>query len=181
MQDYSFIKKTGINDLKSLFAFEGNSQGDTSCSNSIEEFIASKGWMSFMFKCDLTKEAIDEELAQRKLWNDNYIKELKENGTFGEDYCTNVSIELDPLYDSPISLESAKPLMSHRITILDFSNHEKVIDWEEEMEKCKKSFYYFYTNYMLVDGRKATTRLNEENFNRLINSAIKPYNKDGKD
>jgi len=44
---------------------------------------------------------------------------------------------------------------------------------KEEYEKCKASPYYFATNYMLVKGpdgedRLFTTRLNEEEFNKLI-------------
>jgi len=45
-------------------------------------------------------------------------------------------------------------------------------DWKEEIEKCKASPYYWYTNYCYVhtvDGPKlATTRLSEEDFNKLF-------------
>ncbi len=36
----------GISDLKSEYAFHGNSQGDDSKTNSVDEFIGSGGWKS---------------------------------------------------------------------------------------------------------------------------------------
>ncbi len=40
--------------------------------------------------------------------------------------------------------------------------------WDDELEKCKASPYYFYTNYYTtVNGDKATTRLSEEEFNKM--------------
>lgn len=47
------------------------------------------------------------------------------------------------------------------------------IDWKVEMEKCKNSFYYFFTNYYLVDGKKVTTRYKEDEFNMLFSKAVK--------
>lgn len=45
-------------------------------------------------------------------------------------------------------------------------------DWEEEMEKCVSSPYYFYTHFIHIkteDGLKpATTRLTEEEFNKYF-------------
>lgn len=43
--------------------------------------------------------------------------------------------------------------------------------WQSEMEKCKASPYYFYTKYVLVDGKPFTTNLTEEEFNEEF---IKP-------
>ena len=48
------------------------------------------------------------------------------------------------------------------------TENEKIY-WEEELRKCKESPYYFFTNYYTVDGKKATTRLNEEDFNNFWN------------
>lgn len=42
---------------------------------------------------------------------------------------------------------------------------EKRTSAQEEMGKCKNSPYYFYTNYFMVDGEKATTHLSEKDFN----------------
>lgn len=52
-------------------------------------------------------------------------------------------------------------------------SENKTIDWEVEMQKCKDSVYYFFTNYYLVDGKPATTRYNEEEFNKLFYEAAK--------
>lgn len=41
-------------------------------------------------------------------------------------------------------------------------------DNNAEFEKCKQSPYYLYTNYFTVNGEKATTRLSEEDFNKLF-------------
>lgn len=49
------------------------------------------------------------------------------------------------------------------------------VNWEREMQRCKESFYYFYTNYVIVNGKPATTRLPEEAFNRLVFATVKPY------
>ena len=46
----------------------------------------------------------------------------------------------------------------------------KSIDWQEELDKCLKSPYYFYTNYVKVQSKdgvvNATTLLSEEDFNK---------------
>ena len=119
---YKITGRKGINDLKSLYAFVGNSQGDSSASNSIEEYQAAKGWMSFVFDCELTQEAIEEEIQKRKSWNDAYIKELKETGEYGKVYFINVQVELDPIYDAPT--KSAPVAESFRMEFLDLSKHK---------------------------------------------------------
>ncbi len=43
---------------------------------------------------------------------------------------------------------------------------DNCVDWKEEMDKCIESPYYFYTTYFMVDGKKATTFLSEEEFNK---------------
>ena len=119
---YKISGRKGINDLKSLYAFVGNSQGDSSASNSIEEYQAAKGWMSFVFDCEFTQEAIEEEIQKRKSWNETYIKELKETGEYGKVYFINVQVELDPIYDAPI--KSAPVAESFRMEFLDLSKHK---------------------------------------------------------
>lgn len=43
----------------------------------------------------------------------------------------------------------------------------KLTDYiKEEIEKCKSSPFYFATNYWVVDGKKFTTFLTEEEFNK---------------
>ena len=116
---YKITGRKGINDLKSLYAFVGNSQGDSSASNSIEEYQAAKGWMIFVFDCELTQEAIEEEIQKRKSWNETYIKELKETGEYGKVYFINVQVELDPIYDAPTKITPAAE--SFRMEFLDLS------------------------------------------------------------
>lgn len=38
----------------------------------------------------------------------------------------------------------------------------------EEFRRCKESHWYFYTNYVMIDGKKATTELTEEEFNKTF-------------
>lgn len=45
---------------------------------------------------------------------------------------------------------------------------EKNYRLEAEFEKCKASPYYFYTNHFMVNGKKATTPLSEEDFNSIF-------------
>ena len=119
---YKITGRKGIDDLKGLYAFVGNSQGDSSASNSIEEYQAAKGWMSFVFTCELTQESIEEEIQKRKSWNDAYIKELKETGEYGKIYYVNIQVELDPIYDTPI--KSTPAAGSFRMEFLDLSKHK---------------------------------------------------------
>ena len=121
---YKITGRKGIDDLKSLYAFVGNSQGDSSASNSIEEYQAAKGWMSFVFDCNLTQEAIEEEIQKRKSWNDAYIKELK------EDFIKTLSNEFSGGYI--IVAPDKKGL------IVDFSLDISVYDAITEKLKIKK-------------------------------------------
>jgi hypothetical protein len=57
----------------SIFAFRGNSQGDTSVSNNLEDYLGSGGWMSinsdFKDISPLTQEAIDARVIElTKKW-----------------------------------------------------------------------------------------------------------------
>ncbi len=45
-------------------------------------------------------------------------------------------------------------------------------DWQEEMQKCIDSPYYFYTSYCKVEGVDATVRYTEEQFNELIRQGV---------
>jgi len=120
MKSYEIKGKKGIDDLKSLFAFRGNSQGDESCSNSIADFKTSEGWMSFQFDCEMTDEAIEKELQDRIAWNNNYISSLIEEDTYGDEYINFISVEEDPLFDnSPVVKGS---LESFRMTFLNIGD-----------------------------------------------------------
>jgi len=39
---------------------------------------------------------------------------------------------------------------------------------KSEIDKCKESPYYFYTNYVTVNGKLATTHLTEKEFNDIF-------------
>ncbi len=41
-------------------------------------------------------------------------------------------------------------------------------DWQDEIEKCKKSPYYYATNYLTLNGKQFTTRHTEEEFNKFF-------------
>lgn len=118
---YTFKVKAGIDDLKSLFAFHGNSQGDRTVTNSIDDFNNSKGWLSFLFDCELTEEAIAKEIKRRIRWNNNYIKKLKREGSFGKEYENVLEIVKHPIFDEPINnLNVADaPLTSYSFLLLD--------------------------------------------------------------
>lgn len=42
---------------------------------------------------------------------------------------------------------------------------------KEELDKCKKSPYYFFMNYCTINGKPAKTSLSEEDFNKLWGAA----------
>ena len=44
------------------------------------------------------------------------------------------------------------------------------MNWNEELEKCKKSPYYFATKYLTVNGKPFTTLHSEEEFNKFFNN-----------
>lgn len=115
--------KYGIDDLKSVYAYRGNSQGDNSGSNDVEQ-NKNNSWMSFGFDCEQTQEAVNAEVLTRKAWNENYIEELKEKGEYGKPYELNVSFNPHPMFDS----ELAAPLQSHSFHIIDLSKTNKNIN-----------------------------------------------------
>ena len=104
--------RLGIDDLKTEYAFHGNSQGDTSCTNDVKQYVASDGWLSCWFKDidPLNQEEIDKEVERRKEWNKLYVKKLKKQGTYGKP-TEGVSITLKhfPPYDDPTFIEKGNP------------------------------------------------------------------------
>ena len=121
MITYQFKIRKGIDDLKSLFAFHGASQGDETRTNSIEDYEQSKGWLNFIFDCAITKEAIAEEVERRRLWNERYVASLKSEGTYGEQITYNVNVAFNPLFDTP-PIVPAFPLSSYRMLFLDIKD-----------------------------------------------------------
>ena len=49
-----------------------------------------------------------------------------------------------------------------------YMEKKDIKDWNEELELCKKSPYYFVTKYLKVNGQDFTTRYTEEEFNKLF-------------
>lgn len=125
MNKYTFKRKLGIDDLLCEFAFVGNSQGDTSVSNKIEDYIAAKGWMSitqgFEDIAD-NQEAIYEESKRRCIANIDYIEKLKAEGKYGEEYEINIYLHPHPIFDTPTN-KGGPPLESYRMIFLDTSNN----------------------------------------------------------
>tara|TARA_R110000796_G_scaffold118353_2_gene231942 strand:- start:2600 stop:2776 length:177 start_codon:yes stop_codon:yes gene_type:complete len=40
--------------------------------------------------------------------------------------------------------------------------------WKLELEKCKKSPYYFFKNYMKIKGKSPATRVSEKEYNEFF-------------
>lgn len=122
LKTYTFKARLGIDDLKQIYAFTGNSQGDTSATNSLEEYYAAKGWLSFGFNCNLDQESINKESEERIIYNNKYILELKESGKFGEEYDINITLKCLPLFDEN---EIVFDKSSYKVTFLNFSNETR--------------------------------------------------------
>lgn len=121
MKEYKMTCRKGIDDLKSLFAFHGNSQGDTMATNDIEVYKDSKGWMSFTFDCELTQKAIAEEVLKRQRWNAEHIAQLQASGEYGQEY--EITVKFAELtFDKP-SIVQESPLSSYKMIFLDSSEN----------------------------------------------------------
>ncbi len=46
----------------------------------------------------------------------------------------------------------------------------------DEVQKCKASPYYYATTYLLINGKRFTTLLTEDEFNEQFNSFLYPIN-----
>ena len=116
----------GKDDLKSPYAFHGNSQGDDSRSNDINDYIGSQGWMyvsSHFNDIDyLNQEEVNKRSLEIQKENDEYIKSLKQSGEYGK-YAGDIHITMKymPLYDDPQPRIYNKPMESYRMTFIDFS------------------------------------------------------------
>jgi hypothetical protein len=121
MKEYKIKQKRGIDDLQNIYAWVGNSQGDESHTNIIEVGLASDGWMSYMFKNInfLDQNAINIESARRKQANEDYIKKLKEEGKFGQEYELSLHIKENPLFDRVINLTDKPPLETYKMLFID--------------------------------------------------------------
>lgn len=93
----------GIDDLKGIYAWRGNSQGDESYTNDVKVGQASGGWMTFMFDGidSNDQQAINEESVRRQKVNEEYIALLKKEGRYGEEYEVNYHIKVLSILDNP--------------------------------------------------------------------------------
>lgn len=120
MNTYIIKRKKGIDDLQNIYAWTGNSQGDESFTNDIGEGLASNGWMSYRFKdIDiLDQEAINKESIRRQKANEEYIKKLKEEGYYGEEFDVVFHIQPNPIFDAP-NLQTKPSLNDYKLIFLD--------------------------------------------------------------
>jgi hypothetical protein len=103
---YTTKHKKGITDLINTYAFIGNSQGDISATNSVEEYKNSNGWLSYAFDKNIdsnNQEAINKESERRQEENKITIKELKDSGEYGKEYESTITILRNnrPFFDNP--------------------------------------------------------------------------------
>jgi hypothetical protein len=126
MTTYTIPQFKGIDDLQTEFAFHGNSQGDESRTNDVQQFVDAKGWLSFSFGKNinpLDQQAINAESERRRKENIRYIEQLRAEGRYGEKYELSISIQHNPELDEPMQI-AEKPLESYRIVFL---NTEKTL------------------------------------------------------
>lgn len=126
MEKFSIKCQRGVDDLLLEYAFTGNSQGDESRSNDINDYIAAKGWLSYNFKnIDVTDQAaIYREALRRSELNLEYISKLKKEGRYKEEYTLDIYLEHNPLYDDPeIMPHRSMPLSSFRMLFLNTNDN----------------------------------------------------------
>jgi hypothetical protein len=102
MNSYKFKRLRGVDDLQNTYAFVGNSQGDSFCSNDVKEGLSQGDWASFTFEgIDKTdQEAIYKESLRRQRENEVYIFKLKEEGRFEEPYDLVIHFKPYSLFDN---------------------------------------------------------------------------------
>ena len=118
----------GISDLKSEYAFHGNSQGDDSKTNSVDEFIGSGGWKSVSSNFKdidyLNQKEVDKRVLDIRTKNQQRILELKRNGEYGERVENEISLSLIPCSEFDSYKIHSTTLDSYRMTFIDFGNRK---------------------------------------------------------
>lgn len=78
-------------------------------------------------------------------------------------------LDLNQPFLSEVLAGKANPTKEYLDKICAYLHCELAVvptkNWDEEKKKCIESPYYFYTTYCLVNGKPATTRLTEKEFN----------------
>lgn len=127
MHEYSIKYRKGIHDLKPEYAFRGNSQGDESVSNILEDYLNSQGWMSpTLDDCPLVQEEIDKRIAENREWNRVYIEKLKRTGEYEEEYTVGIKIGHNPLFDNP-EVRVQQSLQSYKFITLNLNQDNEDI------------------------------------------------------
>ena len=116
----------GISDLESEYAFHGNSQGDDSKTNSVDEFIGSGGWKSVSSNFKdidyLNQSEVDKRALEIRTKNQQRILELKRNGEYGKRVENEISLSLVPCYEFDSNKIHSATLDSYRMVFIDFGN-----------------------------------------------------------
>lgn len=102
MKEYKYKGYKGISDLKDLSpygeygepAFEGTDYNDP--------------------------KAIGDEVSRRMSANEEYIKELKDSGRYGEEFEVSVMLQNNPLFDDN-SYPENRSMESYRMDFIDLS------------------------------------------------------------
>lgn len=104
---YTLKRLRGVHDLKNIYAWTGNSQGDEFATNDSAKGMARGGWASYRFlDIDVSDQnAINAESERRQRDNDEYIKELKEKGEYMKEYEIKVHLKHNSIFDSPVNSE----------------------------------------------------------------------------
>ena len=116
----------GISDLKSEYAFHGNSQGDDSKTNSVDEFIGSGGWKSVSSNFKdidyLNQSEVDKRALEIRTKNQQRILELKRSGEYGKKVENEISLSVKPCPKYDFTKIHNTTLDSYRMTFIDFGN-----------------------------------------------------------
>lgn len=95
------IKRSRKQDLSTpTYAFYGNSQGDTSCTNSVEDFLGAKGWLGVSYKYAYIDYMNQNEVDKRfQELEEIRLKELSELKDEDDEYEMELSVIANPALD----------------------------------------------------------------------------------
>lgn len=70
-----------------------------------------------------------DELPAMKAWNEQYIKDCKADGTYGEKYDITLNLKPNPLFDTPNLILGTEPFSSYKMLFIDAEKltHDKDI------------------------------------------------------
>jgi len=114
---YEIKLKRGIDDILTTHPWSSASQGDHSFSDNVKD---DHDWMIYNFKdIDRTnQEKIDAEIERRLKVNIQYIKKLKLEGRYGQEYIVKMHLKPNPVFDMPVE-HQGYPLETHKMIFID--------------------------------------------------------------